>query len=67
MFQHYYENFLRNVAVKLPKRWIYFATIQLIAEVTSGEYSQTLVANLSAMDAVGRFEKKHKLNPATRG
>lgn len=47
--------FYQWLVVRLPKRLIYFSTIQLIAEVTTGEYGNTDVARLGAMDAVKRF------------
>ena len=47
----------RRVAWKLPDRVVYHAAIRLTAYATVGRYSTTVVPELSAMDAVGRWEK----------
>ena len=54
--EHYFK-----IMKRLPKKLIYYAALQLICEATTGEFSNTIVPELSAMDAVGRFEKMHKL------
>lgn len=54
------ENFYRWLVRKLPKKLIYFATIQLMVEVTTGKYSETVVPELTLMDGIERFEKLNK-------
>ena len=40
---------------KLPKCVIYWASIRLIAHATTGQHSNTIVPELSAMDALQRW------------
>ena len=44
------------IADKLPKWVVYFATIRLIAYATTGQYGNTIVPELTAMDALKRWE-----------
>lgn len=44
------------VAWKLPKTLVMWATIRLIAYATQGKYGKTIVPELSAMDAVKRWD-----------
>lgn len=44
------------VAWKLPKWLVYQASIRLVANATAGQYSQTVVPELTAMDALKRWE-----------
>ena len=55
------EKFFQSLAHNLPKRIIYFASIKLIAETTSGEWSNTVVPELTAMDAIQRYSIKYKI------
>jgi len=41
---------------RLPNWVIYWATIRLIAYATQGQYGNTIVPELSAMDALRRWE-----------
>ena len=50
----------------LPKKLIYFCAMQLGAEVTTGKYSNTVVPELTLMDAIKRFSDEHKLWRKTR-
>ncbi len=59
------ENIPRRIANMLPKRVVYFAAIRLIAYATTGKYGSTVVPELGAMDAVGRYEAEAGLE-ATR-
>jgi len=45
------------IAYKLPRKLVYFAVIRLGAEVTTGEWSNTVVPELSLMDAISRWDK----------
>jgi len=46
---------------RMPKMLQYLATIDLLAKVTSDEYSDTIIPELTVMDAVNRFIKKYKI------
>ena len=39
----------------LPKRLIYFCFMRVMAHSTTGQYSATVVAELSGMDAIKRY------------
>lgn len=45
------------LAWKLPKSLVYFAAIRLAVFATQGEYSKTIVPDLTAMDALRRWQK----------
>jgi hypothetical protein len=42
----------------LPRKVVYWCTIRLIANATTGPYSGQIVPALTAMDALQRWEKK---------
>lgn len=54
-------NFYFWLVKKLPKRILYFCFVQVVSETTTGIYSKTVVPDLKAMDALKRFEEKHRL------
>jgi hypothetical protein len=41
----------------LPRWLVYWCSIRLIAYATQGEYANTIVPDLTAMDALKRWEK----------
>ena len=43
------------IAWRVPRRLVYFASIRLIANAIQGEYSSTVVPDLTAMDALKRW------------
>jgi len=45
----------------LPKKLIYFCAMQLGVEVTTGKYSNTVVPELTFMNAVKRFGDDYKI------
>jgi len=45
------------IANHLPRRIVYFAAIRLIAHATQGKWSDQIVPELGAMDALGRWDK----------
>lgn len=51
--------FIRWLAHRLPKRLQYFVAIDVMAYATCGKYHDTNVADLTAMEAIRRFEKDH--------
>lgn len=50
-------NFTQWLAHKLPARLRYFAAIDVVAYATTGQHSNTVVPDLTAMEAIKRFEK----------
>lgn len=44
------------VAWRLPKKLVYWAVIRLMAYATQGDYSGQVVPELTAMDALQRWE-----------
>ena len=50
------EKLFRAIIWSLPKQVIYWASIRMIAYATGGKYGHTIVPELSAMDALGRWE-----------
>lgn len=54
------ERFKERIAIRiawaLPKRIVQWAAIRLIAHATQGAYSTQVVPDLSAMDALKRWE-----------
>ena len=44
------------IAWKIPKWLVYWASIRLVAYATQGNYSNTIVPDLSAMDALKRWK-----------
>ena len=51
-------NLQRWVAWRLPKWLVYWAAMRLIAHATTGKYSTTVVLDLTAMDAMKRWENE---------
>ena len=55
------DKFYRWLAYRLPKRfamWVYF---DILAKATTGKYGNTVVPDLTAMDAIDRFCKDNNL------
>jgi|LGVF01.1.fsa_nt_gb hypothetical protein len=48
------DNINRWIARKLPKRIVYFATIELLAKTTNGKYRNTLACELTVDEAIRR-------------
>ena len=51
----YRNTFYHWLARKLPTRLVYWCSIVTVAHATTGEYGNTVVPELSAMDAIGRY------------
>lgn len=45
------------VAWMLPQRIVYWCVIRVVAAATQGQYGDTIVPELTAMDALDRWEK----------
>jgi len=58
VIQRLIAKFWMKLAWKMPKRLVYFCAIRLIAFATQGEYSNTIIPELTAMDALGRYEQQ---------
>ena len=50
------EKFYSWLAYRLPKRLVYFASIRLMSHATVGQYGNTIVPELTAMDALDRWK-----------
>ena len=50
-----WENFLRWLAMRLPKRIVMFSYFNVLSEATTGKYENTVVPELTAMDAIQRW------------
>ena len=51
------EAVARWIANHLPRRVVYYAAIRLIAHATTGRYGKQVVPDLTAMDALDRWDK----------
>ncbi len=45
-----------KLAWLLPRKLVMWAALRLVAHATQGEYGNTIVPELSAMDAIKRWE-----------
>jgi hypothetical protein len=52
------EKVWRWVAYRLPRNLVKWASIRLIANATQGRYENTIVSELTAMDALKRWIKR---------
>jgi len=50
------EKFMFWFVWKLPKKLVYFCAIRVVAYATTGKYSNIIVPELTAMDAIKRWE-----------
>lgn len=50
------EKVLLWIVWKLPKKLVYWCAIRLMAHATTGQYSKQIVPELTAMDALKRWE-----------
>ena len=46
---------------RMPKMLQYLTAIDLVAKSTTGKHGKTIVPELTAMDAIKRFEKDYKI------
>jgi len=51
------ERFYMWLSCYLPRKLVYWCAIRLMSFATVGEYSDTLVSELKAMDALLRWDK----------
>jgi len=56
------EKFKRWISGHLPKEIKYLTAIDVIIYATTGKYEDTLVPDLTAIDAIGRFGEDHDIN-----
>ena len=50
------DKFYSWLSYRLPKKLVYFCVIRLMTFATTGKYSNTIVPELSGMDALERWE-----------
>lgn len=51
------EKLVMKVAWKLPKKLVMWCAVRVIAHATTGEYSNQVVPELGAMEALDRWDK----------
>ena len=56
------ERFWIWLSWKSPRRFIYWATIRLAAHATTGKFSDTIVPELTVIDALTRWECNQQLS-----
>jgi hypothetical protein len=61
------ERLARKIAWRLPRRVVMWCYVRVGAYATTGEYSDTVVPDLSMMDALGRWESSDVSNQKTKG
>ena len=54
------ENAWMWLVWKLPRTLIMWSTIRLVSHATTGEYGNTIVPELSAMDAIQRWNENQE-------
>lgn len=54
------EMVLRAIAWALPRKIVMWAYIRVVAHATTGKYGNTIVPELSAMDALKRWDESNK-------
>lgn len=52
-----YESLLRKIVWRLPRRIVYWAYIRVAAHATTGVYGNTVVPELTMMDALKRWDE----------
>lgn len=55
-YYHFKEKLQFWFAWKMPKWLVYFCSIRMIANATTGKYSNTEVPKLTAMEALERYQ-----------
>jgi len=53
------DEITRKIAWKLPRRLIVWCYVRVVAYATTGKYGNTVVPELGAMEALGRYEQDH--------
>lgn len=53
------EKTIRKVVWSLPEKIVYWSAIRVMANATTGQYSNQIVPDLKAMDALERWNKTH--------
>ena len=60
-FEENIDKICRFVVRHVPKRLLYFATIEVWGKTTSGKYENTLICELTIDDALRRYMVKYDL------
>jgi hypothetical protein len=50
------ENLLLKIVWKLPRRLVMWCAVRVIANATTGPYANQIVSELTAMDALSRWD-----------
>jgi hypothetical protein len=54
-------NFWYWIAGKMPKKLVYYCFMSVMVHATTGEYSSTIVPDLTGMDAIKRYGEDFNL------
>lgn len=52
-----YESLLRKIVWRLPRRIVYWAYIRVAANAATGQYSNTVVPEITMMEALKRWDE----------
>jgi hypothetical protein len=61
-FQKLFTDILFTIARIMPKSVVLYCAIYVMSYSTSGKYSNTVVPELSGMDAIKRFSNDYNIN-----
>ncbi len=51
-----FDRLMQRISWWMPRRLVYFCAIRLMANATTGDHSHQVVPDLTAMDALKRWE-----------
>lgn len=60
MTERFKEWIAVKIALALPRRLVMWSTVRLMAHATTGQFSTQNVPDLSAMDALKRWDKANE-------
>lgn len=56
MIERLIEKFTQWLAWRLPRRLVYWCAIRVMANATTGQYADTIVPELTAVESLRRFD-----------
>jgi hypothetical protein len=60
-FQKFFTDLMFTIAKIMPKTFVLYCALYVMAHSTSGKYSNTVVPELSGMDAIKRFSHDYHI------
>lgn len=61
-FQKFFTDLLYVIAAHLPKSVVLYCALYVMSYATTGKYSNTVVPELSGMDAIKRFSHDYDIH-----